>query len=118
VAVRAYEYGEATPHLVLMAFLQRVTNGNGRILREMALGSRRLDLCVEYCGKRYAIEVKTAKNFAGEKSYAQLASYLDALGLAEGWMPVFDDDAGKPWDERLFTRDEIFDGKIIHVVGL
>ncbi len=115
---RAYEYGEATPHLVLMAFLQRVTNGNGRILREMALGSRRLDLCVEYCGKRYAIEVKTAKNFAGEKSYAQLASYLDALGLAEGWMPVFDDDAGKPWDERLFTRDEIFDGKIIHVVGL
>lgn len=39
-------------------------------------------------------------------------------GLAEGWMPVFDDDAGKPWDERLFTRDATFDGKIIHVAGL
>ena len=113
-----HDYQEALPHLVLMAFLQRVTNGNGRILREMALGSRRLDLCVEYRGHRYAVEVKTAKNFAGEKSYAQLASYLDSLGLAEGWMPVFDDDTGKPWDERLFTRDETFDGKTIHVVGL
>ena len=49
---RAYEYGEATPHLVLMAFLQRVTNGQGRINREMALGSGRLDLCagaISFC---------------------------------------------------------------------
>ena len=115
---RAYEYGEATPHLVLMAFLQRVTNGNGRILREMALGSRRLDLCVEFRGKRYAIEVKTSRNFAGEKSYAQLAGYLDTLKLSEGWMPVFDEDTEKPWDEKIFTRDETFDGKTIHVIGL
>ena len=115
---RAYEYGEATPHLVLMAFLQRVTNGNGRILREMALGSQRLDLCVEFQGKRYAVEVKTAKNFAGEKSYGQLARYLDVLGLAEGWMPVFDEDGTKPWNEKIFTRDETFGGKTIHVVGL
>ena len=115
---RAYEYGEATPHLVLMAFLQRVTNGNGRIAREMALGSGRLDLCVEYRGHRYAVEVKTAKNFAGEKSYAQLADYLDKLGLPEGWMPVFDEDKGKSWKEKLYTRDETFGGKTIHVVGL
>ena len=84
----------------------------------MALGSRRLDLCVEYRGKRYAIEVKTSKNFAGEKSYAQLADYLGSLGLAEGWMPVFDDDSGKSWDEKLFNRDVAFGGKTIHVVGL
>ena len=113
-----HDYQEALPHLVLMAFLQRVTNGDGHILREMALGSRRLDLCVEYRGKRYAIEVKTSKNFAGEKSYAQLADYLGSLGLAEGWMPVFDDDSGKSWDEKLFNRDVAFGGKTIHVVGL
>jgi len=113
-----HDYQEALPHLVLMAFLQRVTNGDGHILREMALGSRRLDLCVEYRGKRYAIEVKTSKNFAGEKSYAQLADYLGSLGLAEGWMPVFDDDSGKSWDEKLFNRDVAFGGKTIHVIGL
>ena len=115
---RAYEYGEATPHLVLMAFLQRVTNGNGHILREMALGSGRLDICVEYRDRRYAVEVKTSRNFAGEKSYDQLASYLDTLGLAEGWMPVFDEDKAKSWEEKLYTRDEMFRGKTIHVIGL
>lgn len=115
---RAYEYGEATPHLVLMAFLQRVTNGQGRINREMALGSGRLDLCVEYRDKRYAVEVKTSKNFAGEKSYAQLAGYLDKLGLPEGWMAIFDEDKAKPWDEKLYNRDVEFNGKMLHVVGL
>ena len=115
---RAYEYGEATPHLVLMAFLQRVTNGKGHIIREMALGSGRLDLCVEFRGRRYAVEVKTAKNFKGEDSYTQLAGYLDKLGLPEGWMAVFDEDKTKPWEERLFARDVEFNGKTLHIIGL
>jgi len=115
---RAYEYGEATPHLVLMAFLQRVTNGKGRIEREMALGSKRLDLCVEFRGHRYAVEVKTAKNFAGEDSYKQLAGYLDTLGLSEGWMPIFDSDPAKPWEEKLYNREVELDGKTLHIVGL
>ena len=115
---RAYEYGEATPHLVLMAFFQRVTNGKGRLEREMALGSKRLDLCVEYRGHRYAVEVKTAKNFAGEDSYKQLAGYLDGLGLTEGWMTIFDEDKLKPWEEKLYNRDVTFNGKTLHLVGL
>jgi hypothetical protein len=115
---RVYEYGEATPHLVLMAFLQRVTNGNGHIVREMALGSGRLDLCVEFKGKRYAVEVKTSKNFAGERSYKQLAGYLDKLELPEGWMAIFDVETSKSWEERLYCRDEEFDGKTLHLIGL
>ena len=111
-------YREAVPHLVLMAFLQRVTNGGGHINREMALGQGRLDLCVEFRGARYAIEVKTSANFKGEKSYGQCAGYLDELGLSEGWMPVFDKSKDKSWDEKIYTRDEVFNGKTIHVVGL
>ena len=34
------------------------------------------------------------------------------------WLAVFDDDPAKPWDEKIFLRDETFDGKTIHVVGL
>ncbi len=111
-------YREAVPHLVLMAFLQRVTNGGGHINREMALGQGRLDLCVEFRGARYAIEVKTSANFTGEKSYEQCAKYLDDLGLTEGWMPIFDKSKTKTWDEKIYTRDETFNGKTIHVVGL
>jgi len=44
--------------------------------------------------------------------------YLDKLGLAEGWMPIFDPDAAKPWEEKLYTRDIELGGKILHVVGL
>ena len=113
-----HDYREATPHLVLMAFLQRVTNGQGRINREMALGSGRLDLCVEYRDKRYAVEVKTARNFKGEESYRQLLGYLDKLGLVEGWMPIFDPDPAKPWEDKLYTRDIALDGKTLHIVGL
>ena len=111
-------YRESVPHLVLMAFLQRVTNGGGHINREMALGTGRLDLCVEFRGGRYAIEVKTSANFQGEKSYAQCAKYLDSLGLTEGWMPIFEKSKVKSWDEKIYSRDEVVDGKTIHVIGL
>ena len=113
-----YGFREAIPHLMMMAYLQRVVNGGGRIAREIAAGSGRLDLCVEFHDRRYAIEIKTSRNFAGEKSYGQLARYLDVLGLSEGWMPVFDEDKAKPWDEKIFLRDETCEGKTIHVVGL
>ena len=35
-----------------------------------------------------------------------------------GWMAIFDDDASKSWDEKIYTRDEIVDGKTIHYIGL
>ena len=111
-------YREAVPHLVLMAFLQRVTNGGGHINREMALGAGQLDLCVEFRGARYAIEVKTSANFKGEKFYKQCAKYLDTLKLSEGWMPIFDKSKTKTWEEKIYSRDVVFDGKTIHVIGL
>ena len=113
-----YGYKEAMPHLVMMAFLQRVVNGGGHIVREMALGSGRLDLCVEYGAFRYAVELKMRRNFSPEKSFPQLAGYLDRLNLSEGWMAVFDEDKSKAWDERLYMRDETFNGKMLHIVGL
>ena len=113
-----YGYKEATPHLVMMAFLQRVVNGGGRILREMALGSGRLDLCVEYGTHRYAVELKLRRHYAPEKSHAQLAAYLDTLGLPDGWMAIFDEDKEKPWTEKLWQRDVEKGGKVLHLVGL
>ena len=36
----------------------------------------------------------------------------------EGWMSIFDKSKTKTWDEKIYTRDETFDGKTIHVLGL
>lgn len=33
-------------------------------------------------------------------------------------MAVFDDDASKSWDEKLYVRDIEFGGKTLHIVGL
>jgi hypothetical protein len=51
-------YTEAFPHLLLMAFLQRVLNGGGRIDREYAAGRGRMDLFIEYKNSVYIIEIK------------------------------------------------------------
>jgi len=78
----------------------------------------RIHRIIEYRDKRYAVEVKTAKNFKGEDSYRQLLGYLDKLGLNEGWMPIFDPDPVKPWEDKLYNRDIELAGKTLHIVGL
>lgn len=33
-------------------------------------------------------------------------------------MPIFDKSKQKSWGEKIYTRDEVFNGKTIHVIGL
>ena len=97
-----FAYREAYPHLVLQAFLQRVINGGGQIIREMALGKGALDLGVLFRKAKYAVEVKLRYNYEKnrDKSYAQVCRYMDHLGVTEGWLVVFDPDLAKPWDDK------------------
>jgi AAA-like domain len=53
------DYQESLPHILLMAFLQRIINGGGDIHREYALGRKRVDLCIVWKRiYRYIIELK------------------------------------------------------------
>ena len=118
-------YNEAAPHLVLMAFLQRVVNGGGRVEREYAIGSKRLDLCVEHRGDRLGVEVKTWRD--SDKAadpvidgVTQLDGYLARLGVARGWLVLFDQRAkAPPLPERL-KRERVTTegGRAIDVVRL
>ena len=113
-----YGYREAYPHLVLQAFLQRVINGGGQIVREMALGSGRLDLGVHFSGAVYAVEVKTLAYYekSHEKAHEQVLRYMDRLGVSEGWLVVADSDLTKPWDEKISSEDILSNGKTIHLI--
>lgn len=51
-------YPEVAPHLVLLAFLDRVANEGGTVQREYAIGRRRMDLCLELGAVRIGIEFK------------------------------------------------------------
>jgi type II secretory pathway predicted ATPase ExeA len=113
-----YDYREAAPHIILQAFLQRVINGGGQIVREYALGRQRLDLLVCWQGNRYALELKMKEQYRPDTAHAQMFGYLDRLGLTEGWMAVFDRDPTVTWDTKLTWRTLDLDGKTLHLVGL
>ena len=113
-----FHYREAYPQIVLQAFLQRVINGGGEIIREMALGKKAMDLGVLFRGAKYAVEVKKLAYYekSREKAYKQVTGYMDRLGVPEGWLVVFDPDLTKPWEGRISSEDIPYAGKTIHLV--
>ena len=115
-----YGFTEAVPHLVFQAFLQRVINGGGQIIREMALGRNALDLGVVYHEEKYAVEVKLKYNYdrSPEKAHAQVVKYIDSLGKREGWLFVFDPDMTKSWEEKLAREDIDLEGRTVHLFKL
>lgn len=118
LAADGFRYREAGPHLMLMAFLQRIVNGGGRIEREYGLGRGALDLLIEWRAHRYAIEVKLRRDTeTEERALDQVTRYLDHAGLDEGWLVMFDLRSTLPWDERLSTRELEHRGKRVHIVG-
>jgi len=106
------EYVEAFPHLLVMAFLQRVINGGGRIEREYAAGRGRVDLAVEWHGVWAVIEIKLVHpqdslETTIEEGLKQTARYRDTVGAKEAWLIVFDrrdKSRNRPWEQRLSTR--------------
>ena len=114
-----FDYSEAAPHLLLSAFLQRVVNGGGQVIREAALGKKRLDICVVFQNKKYPVELKILR---GEKTLQegieQTLMYMDKCGNDNGWLSIFDRSTDKTWDEKIYTKKEIINSKKITVVGL
>jgi hypothetical protein len=113
------DYKEAAPHLVMMAFLQRVINGGGQVIRDMGSGSGRLDLCLIYGNRKYPIELKIryGEKYL-EKGLEQTARYMDLHCCNEGWMVVFDRRTTVKWEDKLYFKKETVDGKTITVVGV
>jgi AAA+ ATPase superfamily predicted ATPase len=114
-----FDYREAAPHLVMMAFLQRVVNGGGQIIREMASGSGRLDLCLVYENRKYPIELKIryGKKYP-EEGLTQTARYMDVHDCKEGWLVVFDRRTSIKWSDKIYLKKKTVDGKTVTVVGV
>jgi hypothetical protein len=118
VWVEKYEYKEAAPHLILQAFLQRIINGGGSILREYAAGRERMDLCVLYEKNKYPIELKLMySKSVVQEGIIQLGNYMVTVGENTGWLVIFDRSNTKNWDEKIYWKTENIDGKIIYIVG-
>jgi hypothetical protein len=93
------EYHEIAPQLVLLAFLDRVANGGGRVEREVAVGRGRLDLRLVYGDLVLPMEIKVWRDGRPDPyaaGLAQLDAYLAGLGAATGWLVIFDQRQGLP----------------------
>jgi hypothetical protein len=113
-----YQYNEAAPHLVIQAFLQRVLNGGGSISREMALGKNRADICIEWEGQKYPIELKLYQSAKTTKdATAQILKYMERVGSKEGWVVIFDRTPKKSWGKKLYAKEIKQAGKKITIFG-
>lgn len=118
LAAEGFGYREAGPHLMLMAFLQRIVNGGGRVEREYGLGRGALDLMVFWKAERHAIELKLRRDTETEAdALDQVTRYLDRAGLAEGWLVLFDLRSDVAWTDKLFMREVEHASRRIRVVG-
>ncbi len=113
-----FSYKESAHHLLLMAFLQRLVNAGGEIIREMAAGNGRLDLLIKFHKQRVAMELKINRGPKSiEKAKKQLDRYLDQLGLTEGYLVLFDPGEGD-WETKLYMKDIVYNKKKITMVGV
>ena len=130
--IERFQYKEAGPQLLLQAFLQRVVNSGGRIEREYGLGRMRTDLLIDWPlpgaggegGLRRSKTVIECKLLHGAleptiaQGLEQTRAYMDRCAAGQGHLIVFDRTAGKPWDEKVFRREETSGGARITVWGM
>ncbi len=114
-----FDYKESGPHLLLMAFLQRIINGGGKIHREYALGRKRVDLLIFWNSQRIVIELKIDR---GPQTISdglqQTSNYMDINNATEGHLVIFDRKQNKSWDEKIFVQQHEVGKDIITVWGM
>ena len=125
-----FDYAEAGPQLLLQAFLQRVVNSGGRIEREYGLGRGRTDLLVIWPrgsgppgqpADRFVIECKVLHKSLERtlrEGLEQTARYMDRCGSDAGHLVIFDRSEGRRWEDKLFRREESFQGRAMTVWGM
>jgi hypothetical protein len=119
--LQRFEYKEAGHQLLLMAFLQRIINGGGRIEREMAVGNGRTDLAVFWKTQVIPIEIKMHHDKWSEPDgLQQLARYMDKLGQQRGYLVLFEKKNAEelPWEQRIRREVHSVEGKEVVVLGM
>lgn len=121
-----FQYKEAGPQLLLQAFLQRIVNGGRIIDREYGLGRGRTDLYLRWPYgdgeiQRIIIELKILHKSLEStvaQGLEQVSAYADRCGAEEVHLLVFDRNPDKPWEEKIYTRLEEYQGLNITLWGM
>ena len=119
------EYRESTVpfleregRLLFLTFLKPIINGTGFYYVEpQTRNNTRMDLVVTYGGKEFVVELKIWRGEKyEERGREQLAGYLAARGLEEGYLVTFDFSKGKEQGMTANPHWQEHDGKRIFEV--
>ncbi len=127
-----FDYEEAWPQLLLQAFLQRVVNGGGRIEREYALGSGRVDLLIVWPlpdrapaerAQEVAVECKVVRERDRlerviDEGVAQTARYVERCGAEAGHLVVIDCRENRSWEQKVFHHRRGAGAAAVEVWGM
>jgi hypothetical protein len=120
-----FAYKEAGPQLLVQAFLQRVANGQGRIEREYALGTRRTDLYIRWPYpkgiQKAVIEIKVLRKSLKQtidEGLIQTAAYAQRCDAVEAHLLIFARKPGSKTKPRVFKRNAKSGQRTITVWGL
>ena len=120
-------YIEAAPHLIFQGFLQRVGNGRGEIDREFALGSKRVDVYLEWespVGEQrviFELKMHTENNHLPtikKDALIQTAEYADKCNATESHLLIFDRRENIDWKDKIFTETKEENGYKIKIWGM
>ena len=111
------QYKEAMPQLLLQAWLQRVINGGGFIVRDYALGTLRVDIFVRHfyqeqgkrAEQRFVVEtkmvrVKRSLETTIAEGLKQTARYADKCDPEQAHLVVIDP-RELDWDDKVFVQE-------------
>lgn len=125
-----FEYREAGPQLLVQAFLQRIVNGGGYIDREYGLGQKRTDILIrkplteQYGGpvQKIVLELKIKYNSLEKEiddALKQTEQYIErtASELKEAHILIFDRNSQRSWDEKIYEKSIVHNGRTYTVWG-
>ena len=122
--LKRFDYEEAGVQLLLQAFLQRIANGGGLVVREYGLGRGRTDILLtwprETGEQRIVIECKILRGgLEGtiRKGLAQTAEYVDRCAGTEGHLVIFDREK-RLWKDKAFQQQEVVNGMTMYIWGM
>ena len=119
-----FDYEEAGAQLLLQAFLQRIANGGGRVVREYGLGRGRTDMLLTWPRKtgeqRIVIECKILRRGLERtirSGLEQTAEYMDRCAGTEGHLVIFDREK-RLWKDKAFQQQEEVNGMTMYIWGM
>lgn len=119
VWLEKFDLRDAARQLLLMAFIQRIVDVDGVIEREMAMGSGRCDLLIEFGSDRFVLELMLQQGYYySEEGLKQTILFLERMGMDHGYLVLFETNPEVPWEKRIYRREVYHNGKRISLIGM